>query len=159
MTELLKDKPFSHVTVTDVVNKAGVARASFYRNFSSTSDVLDEIIDDVILEFSDKVLPVISSRDDDLWREFLLEYIERVRMSGDVFINALAMNLPDIFSRFNGRIQAYEKAMTYDSIPGKYRIAAKLGVLSSVLRHWIDTGMEESPEELTDYLMGFIEEI
>ena len=32
--QLMKRKRFSDITITEIVKKAGVARASFYRNFA-----------------------------------------------------------------------------------------------------------------------------
>jgi AcrR family transcriptional regulator len=45
--ELLSEKDYIDITVTDVVNKAQVARVSFYRNFNSVSDIIDFITDSV----------------------------------------------------------------------------------------------------------------
>ena len=156
MAEILKGKPFSEVTVTDLVNKADVARASFYRNYSSTADVLDSMIDDLVSEFSHKVVGVITSDDKEAWRSFLFEYIRRVRDSRETFLNAVELNVSEIFSRINGRLLALENSQTYESISEKYCVSAKLGLISSVLMNWIATGMTETPEEIVDYLMGFI---
>ena len=38
--ELLKTKELSKITVTELIQKAGVCRASFYRNFYLTEDVI-----------------------------------------------------------------------------------------------------------------------
>lgn len=38
--ELLKTKALSKITVTELIRKAGVCRASFYRNFYLTEDVI-----------------------------------------------------------------------------------------------------------------------
>ena len=159
MSELLNEKQFSHITVTDLIKTAGVARASFYRNYSSTTEVLDEMIDELISEFSHKVLPVITSDDRSAWRDLLFEYIYRVRINHDIFESTFNLNISDIFSRINEKIQILENSQTYSTIPQKYGVAAKLGVISSVLKHWIDTGMKESPEELVSYLMSFIVDI
>ncbi|MBP3758411.1 MAG: TetR/AcrR family transcriptional regulator [Firmicutes bacterium] len=156
MAEILKGKPFSEVTVTDLVSEAGVARASFYRNFSSTADVLDDIIDDLVSEFSHKVVGVITTNDQEAWRSFLFEYIRRVRDSREIFLNAFELNVSEIFSRINGRLLALENSQTYESIEEKYCVSAKLGLISSVLMNWIATGMTETPEEIVDYFMGFI---
>ena len=56
--ELLTEKPFMDITVTDVVKRAGVARASFYRNYSSTSELLDSIMASFTNELKTHVLPV-----------------------------------------------------------------------------------------------------
>ena len=47
LMDLMAEKPFTEITVTDVVNRAGVARASFYRNFSSTGEILDLVLGDL----------------------------------------------------------------------------------------------------------------
>ena len=37
---LMQVQPFAQITITDLVQKAGVSRVSFYRNFESKEDVL-----------------------------------------------------------------------------------------------------------------------
>ncbi len=41
---LLKQKPYREIKVTDVVEKAGVCRASFYRNYLTMYKVIDEAV-------------------------------------------------------------------------------------------------------------------
>ena len=43
--DMLSQKSYADITVTDIVNTAQVARVSFYRNFNSISDVVDYITD------------------------------------------------------------------------------------------------------------------
>ena len=37
---LMESKDFQKITITEIVNKAGVARMSFYRNYDSKEDVI-----------------------------------------------------------------------------------------------------------------------
>lgn len=37
---LMESKDFQKITITDIVNKAGVVRMSFYRNYTRKEDVL-----------------------------------------------------------------------------------------------------------------------
>ena len=41
LIDFAERKDWSKVTVTELVEQAGVARASFYRNFSSVEDLVD----------------------------------------------------------------------------------------------------------------------
>lgn len=41
---LLSEKPFSEITVTDLVTRAGVARASYYRNYESMEDIVRQYL-------------------------------------------------------------------------------------------------------------------
>ena len=45
LVHLMEEKPFPEITVTDLIQKAQVARVSFYRNFSSTADVIKSLTD------------------------------------------------------------------------------------------------------------------
>ena len=44
---LLQDKPFSEITVTDIVKRANVARASYYRNFENKEQIIEAAMDDL----------------------------------------------------------------------------------------------------------------
>ena len=47
MLELLKRKPFSDITVSDLVRKSGASRASFYRNYESKEQIVDEYLEEI----------------------------------------------------------------------------------------------------------------
>ena len=53
--DMLSQKSYVDITVTDIVNTAQVARVSFYRNYNSISDVVDYITDELANEFIDKI--------------------------------------------------------------------------------------------------------
>ena len=48
---LLKQKPFSKITITDITKKAGVARLTFYRNFAKKEDILQYHFDNIFREY------------------------------------------------------------------------------------------------------------
>lgn len=48
---LLKQKSISRITVSEIIKDAGVARASFYRNYSSKGNVIPTLISDILEEF------------------------------------------------------------------------------------------------------------
>ena len=52
--ELLGERPFAKIAVTDICEKAGVARKTFYRNFSSKTAVVERLVDQVFFEFMQK---------------------------------------------------------------------------------------------------------
>ena len=51
LIELLNKKPIKEISITDLTEKAGIARSTFYRYYSS----LDEVIDDYILSIFAKM--------------------------------------------------------------------------------------------------------
>lgn len=57
---LLEEKPYSKITVTEIIEEAGVSRTSFYRHYKDVFDMYDkiceEIIDSLVSEFTLVVL-------------------------------------------------------------------------------------------------------
>ena len=48
---LMEQKSLAEITITELVGKANVARASFYRNYTSKEDVLVTLIRDILDAF------------------------------------------------------------------------------------------------------------
>jgi len=157
--ELMLEKPYREITVTDVITRAGVARASFYRNYSSTGDILEQAVDRAVADYSETALSIMAGDDERALRDLLFRYIYQFCEQH----RRLAVRRPDntsiLFSILNGRIRRLESQRTTSGIEGKYRITARAGAISNVLRIWMDEGMKESPEEIVNYIMGFITRI
>ena len=51
--ELLKEKPFEKITVTDIVNKAEINRSTFYAHYPDVVGLLDEIQEEIVSTFAD----------------------------------------------------------------------------------------------------------
>ena len=51
MISLTKEKEWSEISVTDLIIKAGVARASFYRNFNTIGDLIEYGVDRIRADF------------------------------------------------------------------------------------------------------------
>ncbi len=154
--ELLAEKPFIEITVTDVVKRADVARASFYRNYSSTRDLLDAVIDDFFNEFRNNALPVLSSQNERDWRDFLFRFIYFAEGNQSRLILSQNSNVPMLLIRMSDYAHGLSESIRYENIKDKYSISTRLSVINSVVMRWIDDGKKETPEEIVDYLMSFI---
>ena len=122
--ELMAEKNYMEITVSDVINKAGVARASFYRNFNTISDVIDLTIDKISMEFMEDVLPVLTGNDKKMWREFLFNYFYRMSKIKKEMKEIRFENLSVIFTRLNNKIIQKEETIKH-SIRDRYIISAK----------------------------------
>ena len=56
LIELMKKKKFEDITITDICEKAGVSRTSYYRNYESKDDILSEYIHSINDELSNTLL-------------------------------------------------------------------------------------------------------
>lgn len=52
LLELLSEKEFQAITVSELTKKAGINRKTFYLHYSSTRDLLDEIQDEILDEIT-----------------------------------------------------------------------------------------------------------
>ena len=53
LSQLLKEKSFSSITVSELTKKAGVSRMTYYRNYSSKEDIFEAYLEDALI-FYDK---------------------------------------------------------------------------------------------------------
>lgn len=53
LISLMKTKPISEITVTEIVNKAGVSRMTYYRNYEVKEDILKDYFKTVLANFYD----------------------------------------------------------------------------------------------------------
>ena len=142
---LMRQKPFSDITVTDIITKAGVARASYYRNFESKEGIIRDYLYEIILNFK-KTIPCNQSGKmtyDNLLRLFtyIAEYSEILRA---LFNSGLSGLFPDL-------LNLYFQDTQEEILSGKFNIWALYaysGALSNIISKWIEGNMEQSPEEI-----------
>lgn len=154
--ELMTKKSYMNITVTDIINEAQVARASFYRNFNSINDVIDTIIDEMSNEFIDDILPTLMCNNERQWREFLFEYFYRFGRNQKKIGFNNPQNISVMFSRMDTKMREKEKEFPYETLRDKYTAFGKFGLINNISKKWMDSGMQETPEEMIDYIMSFI---
>ena len=156
LLSMLKEKSFINITVTELVKKAGVARASFYRNFGSTSDVMNYLIDSFIQRMFVMIRPVIESPDNRTWRDFLFEYIYFLRSSENHYFQIQSDNMALLFTNFITKIRDIKLSYPTENYSELRVLSAKLALANGVLIDWKETGARESTEEIVDFIMNCI---
>jgi len=154
--KLMSEKSYMDITVTDIVHTAQVARASFYRNFKSINDVIDTIANELSEEFIEDIYPILSSSDERKWRTLLFNHFYRFTSKQHHMDEFLPKNVAVIFSRLGSLIQQKKPNISSDTLHDKYMAIGKIGLINSIMKKWIDDGMQETPEEMINYIMSFI---
>ena len=151
--ELLSEKPYVDITVTDIVNKAGVARISYYRHFSSVNDIVDCITDELASRFVKNVITIVGSNDKQLWISTLIDFFEFTGEKGNKYFKRISQsNMSVIFIRVTEKLKLINISHVGDTLDSKYNLAGKLGFIESVARHWISSGMTETPRQMAEYI-------
>lgn len=153
---LMSEKPYAEITVTDIVNTAHVARVSYYRNFKSFDKILDSIVEEMTENYKYEVLPLLTGNDYQNWRTALRRYFERMLVTKSEFNAMLHANMQVIFTRVGSRLDELNPIVSDNTLVNKYHAAAKMGMVSSVARKWLELGAVETPDELTEFVMQYI---
>ncbi|MGU9560630.1 TetR/AcrR family transcriptional regulator, partial [Lactiplantibacillus pentosus] len=56
LLELMKEKSFSDITITEIAEKAQLDRRTFYRHFHSKKDILDRYFEQLCSEYSNYIV-------------------------------------------------------------------------------------------------------
>ncbi len=156
LIELLKKQDFSELTVSALAKRAGLGRATFYRNFDAIDDVLRFIIDRAFEELRETVLAchLVENRTGKLERTtfikpFLQFWGERATLVQALVsagrVEFLRTGLADMISRILalGSAQAKPRWKRVD-----YFIALRSGAAIALLVHWIRCGMDLPADEV-----------
>ncbi|MGN1054374.1 MAG: TetR/AcrR family transcriptional regulator [Erysipelotrichaceae bacterium] len=147
LLEILKHRPFESITVSEVVKKAGVSRASFYRNYLDLKQVINEYVERVF----DKQIGISANMKESICqmlqhyfehREILL-LLDKNKLLGIMNNTLYDTTLKEInqLNVFNNRYQPYFFA----------------GAAAGFIRGWIEHGFEESPEVMADLFIKSLE--
>ncbi len=72
---LMATETFDCITVTSIINRAGVSRGGFYRNYKSKEDVLEEICEDLFQRILNFIMKHKLENDPKKWYEDLFRSI------------------------------------------------------------------------------------
>ncbi len=154
LLELLEQKEYSEISVTELTEKADIARQTFYRNYESMDDILLSEMDELLDDYVEKVQEHMKSRNDLTW-DFEVKQLVYVWQRNDALFKALLKaglglqaleKLSEFFSLFHMKAQnlqeldEYHQSLVYYLAGGVYM----------VLKKWFENEMNTPVEIITD---------
>lgn len=155
LVQLLSKKRFLDITVTDVVRKAEVARASFYRSYNSIDEIIDEIFIDFKNRITEKTLPLVFSETEENIIQVLIDFYTSIKNKDLLFIDVLPENINLIMSKLD-RLMVNATYRKFDNIFQKYTPFVNFSIIVSTARLWTMDGCKETPEEVANYTYQII---
>ena len=149
----MQKKSLSDITVTELVKGAGIARASFYRNYDSKEDVLVTLIRDVLELFRNEMKedPAGLYSYDNVVLSF--SYFQKYRKYIlDLYHSGFAMAILEEINHFH---ESIEGTMPSSSIE-KYKLYMYTGALFNTAIVWLS---EENPVDAADIASFFFQKI
>ena len=150
---LMNEKPFDKISITELVQKAGVSRTAFYRNYAGKEDLLREIGNSLIARIEELNLQLRDSRSMYDWCLELLKTIKEHKESYSLFSNA-GLSAKMLFDQRSFVDVVYPIS---DRKERYLRIASEAAI-ASVINTWFEEGMKESPEEMAELCARMLDE-
>jgi AcrR family transcriptional regulator len=151
LLRLMERKPFSEITVTEIAEKEGLSRRTFYRIFATREEVLTHYADTLYAAF----LEQLQARPAHDYQEVMRLYFQ-FWYTHKSFLMLLKRNdlLPMIAQQYGRyfpevfRLVKADHPLAHDPEALSYAMAYSAGGLFSLLLRWAENGMEKTPEEM-----------
>ena len=147
LVQLMREKEFESISVTDICKTAGFSRMAYYRNFHSKNDILVKYMNMLADKFRTDLMetyPGISSKSYEIVL-FAFKYFKNYHAYAECLIKAnLSSILQDGLNYYFDRYVAG----TGSDISRRYSLYYYSGALFNIYTTWVKGGMNESPEEL-----------
>ncbi len=169
LSELIEEKGYNNISITDLTARADINRGTFYLHYTDKYDLLDQVENEVIQEIFDGVKSAgsldvqsaefISNLDTaDIPMPFMIKIFEYLKENskfvkailgpkGDPKFHIKLKNLieSNLFER--NPIKIFKKDAML--IPQEYFISYVMSAHLGVIQQWLNCGMDKSPEEMT----------
>ncbi|MEM7119000.1 MAG: TetR/AcrR family transcriptional regulator [Chloroflexota bacterium] len=152
--ELLREKPFQKISVTEISERAGFARHTFYNHYETKEDILNHLVDGMLDRFFSDL---------DNWNFYHAKPGEDIQMVSS-FFQAWRDNveLVDLLKKVDidvvliGRLKNQFTKFYYEQVTpgipeagaalGQYMISFNAYTLLGVLQPWLQDNMKYSPQ-------------
>lgn len=153
LLKCLENKSFENITITDLQKASGVARTTFYRSFDTISDVLywkcdigfyEALNISDVMEFNNEFSLARHYFDYWLNNSKILELLIKINRQ-DIIYSCHIKNAEILQEKFG-------KLENLPQNHNKYFMAIRTGLTISILTAWLQSGKQESTNELIEII-------
>lgn len=147
LLNLLEEKSISEISVSEIIRRAGVARASFYRNYSTKENVIITLIADILEQYRETL-----SDCGEYYYTYVnihrgFEFFSRYgKQALDLHRFGYGSTILGMLNQFHGELAG---SMSCKSIE-RYRLYIYMGSFYNTAMVWLQSGKKESVDEITD---------
>ena len=148
--ELLKTRELPQITVTELIKKAGVCRASFYRNFYLTEDVIRQYGADMYAQINRTIPLTLGSIYEHMLAVNTYLYTQRERLA--------LIERRGLYHLMEDPImeQCVFQLQRLGVWTNHYQAEFYAGAVTHMLRVWARRSFAESPEEITRIIYSLL---
>lgn len=153
--DLLKEKSFFKITISEISYNAGLDRRTFYRHFKSKEDLLAQYCHTIISEFADLILKQETIDKSNVTISYFTFWKNHLEFLNILQRDNLLYFLLNQFEKLLAIIRKTIKPEIKESSITKeehYALAFHIGGFFNLLVKWLSQGAEESPEEMASII-------
>jgi len=162
-TELLSKKNYMQITVGEIIEKADVGRATFYSHFETKDYLLKELCEELFCHLFDSIDSTRPPHHHifccDASDSVYLHLFRHLKNNDNNILRLLSGESNEIFLKY---FRASLKEMIIkeqhifdgrrsEKLPDSFWIDHIISTFVETVRWWVDNGVEQSPETITEY--------
>ena len=167
MASLLKEKDFESISVTDLLERSGVSRSTFYAHFRKKEDVIKELCDELFHHVLSPDLKKESGHDFSHhsvfeYRHILTHFLFHIQEDADLIHGIASSSASSMFhqalkEKLSPIMDACVKSRTLykEGIDPSIQTRVFMDIFISILDHWIEDGCASSPDEVAEVFVRF----
>lgn len=145
LLEMLKKQKIEDIVISDLIERSGVSRASFYRNYSSKEDIL---IQEERRLFNEWHMDY-DGRNKDNTLDFNQELLDFYKSNSSFYLTLFNAGMEDIIM---DTIISSEHISEDDPNPVAYLKSSVAYLIYGWIHEWMKRGMQESGKELSELI-------
>ena len=168
-TELLSKKHYHQITVGEIIERADVGRATFYAHFETKDFLLKAFCEELFCHIFDASEAGEGEKhrhifDCDMPSAVLPHLLQHLQKNDNSVLELLACENNELFLRYfkeNLKILIQKQPQIFGDkkrrdLPDDYWVNHISTSFVETVRWWIDNGMKESPETVSEYFLAVI---
>ena len=169
-TELLEKKPYSGITIQEIIDGANVGRTTFYAHFETKDELLKTLCEELFGHIINDALDqkhthgLFPQQEQEV--SIFFHMLAHLQENDRNILRLLSGESNEVFIRYfrNGMIRVVENRLLrnrkhHPDIPSDFLINHIAGSFIELIYWWIAEGMRYSPKELDKYFRIAIEQL
>ena len=167
-TELLSSKHYNKITVGEIIERADIGRATFYAHFETKDLLLKELCEELFCHVFDAAEANSEKHrhifDCDAPSSAVLHLLQNLQRNDNNILALLSCENNELFLRYfkedlkllierQPRLFGDKKDR---ALPDGYWVNHVAASFVETVRWWLDSGMKESPEQLSEYFFAVV---
>lgn len=164
-TELLSEKSYAQITVGEITELADVGRATFYSHFETKDYLLKELCEELFCHIFDSMSDEETNHkhifECDAPESVFLHLFRHLQKNDNNILKLLSSRNNELFLQYfknnlcllvKSQLHLFESEKSR-KLPESFLVNHISSVFAETVKWWVDNGMKESAETITEYFM------